>query len=62
MSQPGLLQIIQSVIAAALGVQSNKNRERDFKFGSPKVFIVTGIIATVLFILFIRLIVSFVVG
>ncbi len=46
-----ILQVIQSVLAASLGVQSNKNRERDFKQGSAKVFIIAGLIGTVLFIL-----------
>ena len=39
------------MLAASLGVQSNKNRERDFKQGSAKVFIIAGLIGTVLFIL-----------
>jgi hypothetical protein len=30
---PGLRALLQSVLAAALGVQSSKNRERDFTDG-----------------------------
>ena len=30
MSKPKLKQVIQSVLAAAIGVQSKANRERDF--------------------------------
>lgn len=46
----GLLAVISSVFAAALGVQSSKNRERDFKQGSAGVYIAAGIIFTALFI------------
>ncbi|MSR15130.1 MAG: DUF2970 domain-containing protein [Gammaproteobacteria bacterium] len=46
-----ILQVIQSVLAASIGVQSNKNRERDFSRGSAKAFIIAGVIGTVLFIL-----------
>jgi hypothetical protein len=40
-----------SVLAAALGVQSSKNRERDFTKGNPLVFIAAGLIFTILFVL-----------
>ena len=44
------LQVVSSVLAASLGVQSSKNRERDFKQGRAGVFIAAGIIFTLLFI------------
>lgn len=44
------LQVIASVLAAGLGVQSSKNRERDFKQGRIGVFIAAGIIFTLSFI------------
>ena len=44
------MQVVSSVFAAGLGVQSSKNRERDFKQGSFGVFIAAGIIFTLLFI------------
>ena len=44
------LQVISSVFAAGLGVQSSKNRERDFKQGRAGVFIAAGVIFTLLFI------------
>lgn len=44
------LQVVGSVLAAALGVQSSKNRERDFKQGRAGTFIAAGIIFTLLFI------------
>jgi len=46
----GPLQVIGSVLAAALGVQSSKNRERDFKHGRIGVFITAGVLFTLLFI------------
>ena len=49
-SSVGILTILQSVFAAALGVQSSKNRERDFKGGNVGAFIVAGLIFTALFI------------
>ncbi len=44
------LQVIGSVLASGLGVQSSKNRERDFKQGRAGVIIAAGLIFTVLFI------------
>ncbi|MCK9506120.1 MAG: DUF2970 domain-containing protein [Porticoccaceae bacterium] len=49
-SKPGFAAIVKSTMAAALGVQSSKNRERDFKHGNIKTFIVAGIIFTIIFI------------
>lgn len=43
------MQVIGSVFAAGLGVQSSKNRERDFKQGSLGVFVAAGIVFTLLF-------------
>lgn len=48
---PTLWQVAQSVLAAAFGVQSNRNRERDFTHGRPGQFIALGLIFTVLFVL-----------
>ena len=47
---PSLWQIISSILSAAFGVQSSKNRERDFTQGKTKHFIIGGIIFTILFI------------
>ena len=44
------LQVVGSVFAAGLGVQSSKNRERDFKQGRISVFITAGILFTLLFV------------
>jgi len=46
-----LWQIICSVFAAALGVQSDKNRERDFKQAKPNTYIIAGVIFTIIFVL-----------
>ena len=45
-----IYRIIQSTLAAAIGVQSKKNRERDFEGGSAGTYIVAGIVFTALFI------------
>lgn len=55
---PGIGQIVISTLAAAIGVQSNKNRERDFKGGSIKTYIAAGIIFTALFVITLVLIVK----
>jgi hypothetical protein len=47
----GLRQIARSVGAAFIGVQSNRNRERDFEHGRPRDFIIMGLTFTLLFIL-----------
>lgn len=60
MSKPTLKQVIQSVLAAAIGVQSKANRERDFEQGSLSSYLVVGAIATILFILSLVAIVSFI--
>lgn len=44
-------EMLQSVLAAALGVQSGKNRTRDFSRGKPSHFILLGVGFTVLFVL-----------
>jgi len=46
----GFLQVVSSVFAAGLGVQSSRNRERDFREGRAGTFIVAGLIFTALFI------------
>ena len=46
----GWRDVIAGVMAAALGVQSEKNRQRDFEHGSPRQFLLVAIIATLVFI------------
>lgn len=47
----GFLQVVGSVLAAGLGVQSSKKRERDFREGRAPVFIAAGLLFTALFVL-----------
>lgn len=47
----GLRQMLQSVLAAMLGVQSAKNRARDFSRGRPAHFILLGVGFTAIFVL-----------
>jgi hypothetical protein len=46
-----LWEMLQSVFSAALGVQSSKNRARDFSRGKPSHFILLGVLFTALFVL-----------
>ena len=48
---PSLLDTVFSVLASFFGVQSEKNRVRDFSSGKPIVFIVVAIVLTVVFVL-----------
>lgn len=54
------LQTVASVMASFFGVQSGKNRERDFSSGDPLAFIAVGLGATLFFVLTIWLIVKLV--
>jgi len=60
MSNPPLKQVIKSVLAAAIGVQSTENRERDFEGGSLSSYIIVGAIVVLLFILTLVTLVSFI--
>lgn len=59
---PTLWQMLASVLAAMFGVQSSKNRERDFTHGKAGHFILIGLLATAgfvgLVILVVRLVLS----
>lgn len=43
-------EMLQSILAAAFGVQSGKNRARDFSRGKPSHFIALGLMFTALFV------------
>lgn len=49
--QVGWLQSMGSSVAAAFGVQSYKNRERDFQHGDIRKFVVSGLVLTVAILL-----------
>jgi len=53
-------QIVGSTLASAFGVQSSRNRERDFSQGKASHFIVAGLVFTVLFVLGVILVVNLV--
>lgn len=46
-----LIQVFGSVVASFFGVQKNATRERDFRRGRARDFIIVGAVLTVLFIL-----------
>ncbi len=54
----GFWAVVQSVLAAGIGIQSKANKERDFAHGRPIHFIVGGLIGTVIFMLAIWLLVK----
>ncbi len=59
-SRPTRWQVIKSVVAAALGVQSEEARQRDFTQGSPAAFIIGGLVFTVLFVIALVVVVNLV--
>ena len=55
-----LLQLIGSALAAGFGVQSSKNRHRDFSRGRPIQFVIVGVVLTALFVLIVAGVVNIV--
>jgi hypothetical protein len=53
-------QLMKSVLGAAIGVQTEATRHRDFTHGHPGVFIVAGVVFTAVFVLVLVLIVQMV--
>lgn len=49
--RPTFVQEVGSVLASFFGVQSSKNRQRDFSSGSPARFVVVGLLMTLAFVL-----------
>lgn len=62
MSKPNIVQVIKSVLSAAIGVQSGDNRERDFTQGSFTTYVIAGIVFTILFVLGLIFLVSNIIG
>ena len=56
--KPGIWHVLLSTLAAAFGVQSNRNREQDFTHGSVTVYIVTGVLFTVFFVVTVIVVVN----
>ncbi|MEB0028262.1 DUF2970 domain-containing protein [Pseudomonas sp. MH9.2] len=63
---PTFWQMVLSVVAAAFGVQSGKNRARDFTHGKPSHFVILGVLFTAIFALtlfgIVQLVLHFAVG
>jgi hypothetical protein len=57
---PTFLQMVGSILASFFGVQSAKNRERDFTHGKARAFIAVGILMTIVWYGCISLVVHFV--
>lgn len=55
-----LWEVFQGVFAMFIGVQSEKNRERQFKYGKFYQFLIVGIFMTFLFVIHIVLLVKYV--
>ncbi len=56
------IRYIMSVLQAFFGVQSSENRERDFAEGNPAVFLIVGLIMTLIFMVNLLLFVNYIVG
>jgi hypothetical protein len=55
--KPTLWQTLLSVLSSFFGVQSERNRERDFRKGRPLHYILIGLLMTALFVISIILLV-----
>jgi hypothetical protein len=49
-TKPSFFQVLGSVAAAAFGVQTSANRERDFASGSVKAYVLASVGFTILFV------------
>jgi len=61
-SGTGFFAVMQSVGAAMIGVQSSKNKERDFTQGKPLHFILGGLLGTLIFLLCIWMLVKYLIA
>jgi hypothetical protein len=61
-SKPTIIQVIKSVLSAAIGVQSEDNRLKDFEQGSLMPYVIAGVIFTIIFISALIFLVSMVIG
>ncbi len=48
--KPGVLKIMQTVLAGAIGVQSEKRRQEDFSTHTPLPYIIAGLLFTACFV------------
>jgi len=59
--KPSMKDTFKSVAAAFFGVQSDKNREKDFSQGKISHFIIVGVISVIIFIAILLTIVNLVI-
>jgi hypothetical protein len=59
--KPSMKDTFKSVAAAFFGVQSDKNREKDFSQGKISHFIIVGVISVIIFIAILLAIVNLVI-
>lgn len=57
---PGVLKVLQSVLAGAFGVQSGKRHAEDFSSHSPWPYIIAGVLFTLGFVVVLALVVQWV--
>jgi len=62
MSTSTFFQVVKTVLAAFIGVQSKANRKNDFTNGNTSSYILVGIGATIIFILSLVFIVNLVIS
>jgi hypothetical protein len=58
LTKRSILDVIKSVAASAIGVQSSANRERDFEQDSVVPYVLVGVLFVVLFVLTLAFVVS----
>ena len=58
MKSRGFLGLLQSTVAAIFGIQSDKNRQQDFKQGDASQFIIMGVIAAMALVVIMILVVN----
>jgi hypothetical protein len=61
MSKPTFFQVLKSVFAGLIGVQSKANQQRDFTEGQPFSYILVSIMMTILVVLTLILMVNLIV-
>jgi len=57
-NRPGVFRIMQSILAGAFGVQSDKRRQEDFSSHSPLPYIIAGLLFTAGFVITLVIIVN----
>ncbi|MEQ5833879.1 DUF2970 domain-containing protein [Marinobacter sp. NFXS9] len=58
--KPGVLKVMQGILAGAFGVQSERHRHHDFSSSSPLPYIIGGILFLIFFVVSVALVVRWV--